>query len=88
VSLQKNIPVKEKAHFQIRIDAFNMLNHTQFSGLNSTVNYSCGGYNCATWTATNLPYDSSGRLINKTGFGAVTGVRAPRVLQLVARFVF
>ena len=88
MSLQKNVPLKEKAHLQIRVDAFNVFNKTQFSGYNSGINFTCGGVNCATWTATNLPYDSTGKLVNKTGFGAVSGVRSPRVLQIVARFVF
>ncbi len=88
MSLQKNIPLKEKAHVEIRVDAFNLFNHTQFTGINSSINYTCGGVNCATWTVTNLPYDSSGGLVNKTGFGTVSGVRAPRVLQFVTRFVF
>jgi hypothetical protein len=88
VSLQKNVSIKEKAHLELRVDAFNVFNHTQFSGLNSTINFTCGGVNCATWTATNLAYDSTGKLINKTGFGTVSGVRAPRVLQFVTRFVF
>ncbi|MCL5746269.1 MAG: hypothetical protein M1541_20450, partial [Acidobacteria bacterium] len=88
VSLQKNVRLKEGIHMEFRVDAFNVFNHTQFSGLNSTVNFTCSGVNCATWKVTNLPYDSSGNLVNKTGFGAVSGVRAPRVLQIVARFVF
>jgi hypothetical protein len=88
MSLQRNVPITESTHMQIRIDAFNIFNKTQFSGLNSTINYTCGGVNCATWTATNLPYDATGKLVNKNGFGTVSGVRSPRVLQVVARFVF
>jgi hypothetical protein len=88
VSLQKNVTVTERAHLEFRVDAFNVFNHTQFNGLNSTVNFTCSGTNCATWTVSNLPYDSSGNLVNKTGFGTVSGVRSPRVLQIVARFVF
>ncbi len=88
MSLQKNFFLTERAHFQFRVEAFNVFNHTQYSGLYSGVNYTCGGVNCATYTVTNLPYDSSGKLVNKTGFGAVSGVRSPRIVQLVARFVF
>ena len=36
----------------------------------------------------NLPYDASGALVRTNGFGAVTSVRSPRVLQLLARFQF
>lgn len=86
--MQKHFPLTERARLEFRVDAFNVFNHTQFSGLNSGINYTCGGVNCATWTATNLPYDTSGKLVNKTGFGTVAGVRSPRIIQLVARFVF
>ncbi len=88
MSLQKNFSMTERAHLEFRIDAFNAFNHTQFSGINSGVNYTCGGVNCATYTVTNLPYDASGKLVNKTGFGTVGGARSPRIIQLVARLVF
>jgi hypothetical protein len=88
MSLQKNVPFNERTHLEVRIDAFNAFNHTQFNGLNSTINFTCGGTNCATWTVANLPYDANGNLVNKTGFGTVSGVRSPRVVQLVVRFVF
>ncbi len=88
MSLQKSVPLKERARLEFTFQAFNVFNHTQFGGLNAQINYTCGGVNCATWTATNLPYDSTGKLVNKTGFGSVSGIRSPRVLQLVARFAF
>ena len=34
----------------------------------------------------NLPYDASGTLVRTNGFGAVTSVRNPRNVQLLARF--
>jgi hypothetical protein len=88
MSLQKHFPLTERARLEFRVDAFNVFSHIQFGNLNSTINFTCGGVNCATWTATNLPYDATGKLVNKTGFGTVSGIRGPRVLQLVARFVF
>ena len=39
-------------------------------------------------TPTNLPYDASGKLVNPSGFGAVTAVRPPRNVQLQVRFLF
>jgi len=39
-------------------------------------------------TPTNLPYDSTGKLVNPSGFGAVTAVRPPRTIQLQVRIVF
>lgn len=88
VALQKSIPVTERTRIDLRLDAFNVFNHTQFSGLNTTVNFVCSGVNCQSWTVSNLAYDSSGKLVNKTGFGTVSGVRPPRVVQIVARFSF
>jgi hypothetical protein len=75
LSLSKRFQVKEKAKFEIRLDAFNALNHTQFDTVNTTLN-------------SGLPFDANGNLVNKTGFGAVTSVRPPRNLQLGARFEF
>ncbi len=40
ISIQKSFSIKERLHFQFRVDGFNAFNHTQFSGYNSTVNYS------------------------------------------------
>jgi hypothetical protein len=36
----------------------------------------------------NLPYNDQGQLVRVNGFGSVTSVRSPRVLQLLARFQF
>jgi hypothetical protein len=75
LSLSKRFQVKERAKFEIRLDAFNALNHTQFNDVNTTL-------------TANSPFDANGNLVNKTGFGAVTSVRPPRNLQLGARFEF
>ena len=85
LSLSKSLPLGGKRRFEIRLDAFNALNHTQFSGLNTTANFS--GLNDLT-TITNLPYDSTGKLVRTTGFGTVSGVRNPRQLQIMTRFSF
>jgi hypothetical protein len=67
---------------QFRADAFNVLNHTQFSGVNSTLNFN------ASLHPTNLPYDAAGNLVNATGFGTINGARDPRIVQLVMRLQF
>jgi len=71
---------------EARIDAFNALNHTQFSGVNSTLNVT----SLTNFTPTNLPYDANGNFIfaNRNGFGTINGARDPRILQLVARLSF
>jgi hypothetical protein len=86
LSLQKSFLLDEKRRFELRVDAFNALNHTQFSGVNSNLNFS----SITNLTPTNLPFDASGNFVvaQKNGFGTVNGARDPRILQMVARFVF
>jgi hypothetical protein len=83
LSLQKTFPIS-KVRVQLRLDAFNALNHTQWSGVNSTINIR----SLADPTPTNLPYDANGNLVNLKGFGTVSGSRAPRIVQLMARIQF
>ena len=86
VSLQKSFVITEKRRLELRVDAFNVLNHTQFSGVNSNLNFT----SLTDFTPTNLPFDASGNFNfnNRNGFGTVSGVRDPRILQMVARFIF
>jgi len=83
LSLSKIIPIG-KVRMEVRLDAFNALNHTQFTGVNNTANFA----SLTDHTITNLPYNSAGQLVNINGFGAVNGVAAPRTLQLVTRLTF
>jgi hypothetical protein len=83
-SLQKTFALKERYEFQLRADAFNVLNHTQFSGYNATINYT----SLTNSTITNLPFNPDGSLHNINGFGTVNGARDPRIMQLMARFRF
>ena len=78
MSLQKSFAIKERARLEFRIDAFNVFNHTQFSGVNSTLNFA----SITNPTPTNLPS------VNINGFGTVNGARDPRILQTVIRFQF
>ena len=66
------------------MDAFNALNHTQFDAVANNVQFQALGNN----TVVNLPYNDAGVLVRTNGFGAVTSVRSPRVVQLLARFQF
>jgi hypothetical protein len=84
ISLQKEFSIREKLHFQFRVDAFNVFNHTQFTGYNSTVNYS----SLTNWTPTNLYLKSDGTVNNINGFGTVNGVASARNLQTVIRVQF
>lgn len=84
LSISKSIPFGSGRKLEIRLDAFNALNHTQFLDINTTL----AVRSLTDPTPTNLPYDASGNLVNPTGFGAVTSVRPPRQVQLLARFQF
>src|SRR5262249_37267807 len=87
LSLQKSFPIfSSHRALRFRLDAFNALNHTQFNDVN-------GGLTLRSFTDRtpgNPPYDARGNLIvsNRNGYGAVTNVRSPRVLQLLVRFEF
>jgi hypothetical protein len=56
----------------------------QWSGLNTTANFASAG----STVITNLPYDAAGNLVNRNGFGTISGTRAARTMQLMARFSF
>jgi hypothetical protein len=84
LSLSKSFVVKDRIRLEVRVDAFNALNHTQFSGVNNSVSFA----SLSDPTVTNLPYDASGNLVRQTGFGTINGVRPPRTIQLVTRLTF
>lgn len=84
MSLEKNIRITEKAKLQLRLNAQNVFNQTQFSGLNATINFS----SLTNPTVTNLPINPTTGALNKGGFGTVSGARTPRILEICARIVF
>ena len=84
LSVAKQLPLGGSRRFEIRLDAFNVFNTVQFSGINTTANFASAG----STVITNLPYDSAGNLVRTNGFGSVSGVRAPRQIQLMMRFSF
>jgi hypothetical protein len=84
LSISKAIPLGKQVRFEVRLDMFNALNHTQFTGVNATANFAGPG----STTITNLPYDASGNLVRNNGFGTINGVAFPRTIQLVTRLTF
>jgi hypothetical protein len=84
LSLSKAFALGKGFRFEVRVDAFNALNHTQFTGVNATANFA----SLTDRTITNLPYDAAGNLVRPNGFGAINGVRPPRTIQLVTRLTF
>jgi hypothetical protein len=84
LSLSKTFVIHKQLRMEVRLDAFNALNHTQYTGVNATANFA----SLTDKTITNLPYDSSGNLIRNNGFGSINGVAPPLTLQLVTRLTF
>jgi Carboxypeptidase regulatory-like domain/TonB-dependent Receptor Plug Domain len=75
-SISKEFPlIKELLRFQFRVDAFNLLNHTNFNAPNGSLSVSTSGTNATFAT-------------NSSGFGQITGAQPPRQLQLVGKFIF
>jgi len=79
MSLQKNFAVRERYVLEMRLDAFNAFNHTQWSGVNSLA---------VVFPGIGVVNGYSGPASSTTAFGTASGARDPRILQLVARFVF
>src|SRR5471030_377637 len=98
IAVQKEFVLKEKVHFQFRVDAFNAFNHTEFSGYNATLNFNSypntnGIVNgLPAITATALGRDANGAF-NVTGFGTATqtgpgALGYSRILQTLIRVTF
>jgi hypothetical protein len=51
-SLFKNFRVKERYNFQLRMEAYNTFNHTQFSGVGTSIQYNASGVNTTTAAGT------------------------------------
>ena len=70
MSLQKQFSIKERLKLQFRADAFNVFNHTQYSGYNATVNY--GVFNSSTGS-----FGSATTVQNGVFGGIVNGAFVP-----------
>jgi hypothetical protein len=75
-SLAKDFPVFRELKFQLRLDAFNVINHTNFTAPNTSLSVS---------TVTN---STVANFANSSSFGQITGTQPSRRLQLSARFQF
>ena len=82
--ISKSFVAPPNLRFEIRLDMFNALNHTQFTGVNATANFA----NLTDRSITNLPADATGNIVRQTGFGSINGVDRPRSFQLVTRVTF
>ena len=84
LSLSKIFAGPKSLKFEVRLDVFNALNHTQFTGFNGTANFAS-----LTEPDDHQPAVRRERHAERSaGFGAVSGVAPPRTLQLVTRVTF
>jgi hypothetical protein len=84
VSLSKAFALGKGIRLEVRLDALNAFNHTQFTGVNRTVGFA----SLSDPIITNKAVDASGNVIRNNGFGSINGVAPPRTLRLVARLTF
>ncbi len=76
-SVAKDFKLYKRLAFQFRVDAFNVINKTNFTAPSGSLSVS---------ETTQAPTVAS--FIGSTGFGKITGTQSPRRLQLSSRFVF
>jgi hypothetical protein len=98
LAILKNFPFDSegKRTLQIRVEMFNFLNHTQFSGVNRTTNITnaagqTGGAifnNYTGLTVTNNTRPAGNTSVLGTFFSEYNGARDPRIIQVAAKFYF
>jgi hypothetical protein len=98
LSVLKNFPFggEGKYRLQLRVEMFNFLNHTQFSGVNRTTNITNGAGqtgaaifgNYTGLTITNNVRPAGNTSLLGTFFGEYNAARDPRIIQLAAKFFF
>jgi hypothetical protein len=84
LSLSKSFQLQGRAKLEVRLDAFNALNHVNIFGINNTIEFA----SLKTPTVNNGAYKADGTVRDKVGFGAVNNVYPGRQLQLVTRLTF
>jgi hypothetical protein len=83
MSIFKKITFKESTYLQLRLEAYNVFNHTQWGTLNTAAQFSTAG------ALVNLPTQLGGTG-GRFGFGSLSNIRAnsQRILQVAAKFYF
>jgi hypothetical protein len=90
--VMRDFAIREKLHFQILAEAFNLFNHTNISAVNTTAfNYSAVGSGACTAA---LAAGTNGCIVPNAAFGAATstsstnGLYGARQLQFSAKITF
>ncbi len=74
LAVARTFPIRERLRFEIRGEAFNFLNHTNFNAPN---------------TSLSVQANAAGQAVfNSPTFGLITGAKSARFVQLVARLEF
>jgi hypothetical protein len=84
MALYKNFPIKESYAFQFRAEAFNIFNHTQWNGVNSSIG--CYGSTNNAADSDCVPAPGSGS--NWAGFLQPSGAHLGRIFQFGLKFLF
>src|SRR6185369_10591942 len=85
VTVARKIALGERREFQLKVEAFNVLNHVQFTGVNSSFTFQP----CTVGSSSDCINTPSGGFRNtNANIGALTGERGPRILSLELRFQF
>jgi hypothetical protein len=74
MSLFKNFNFTENTRIQLRFEAYNVFNHTQWANINNSLSAPTSG----------TPFSGA----NAGSSGQITSARDPRVLQLAGKFYF
>lgn len=91
LAIARNIRLGGNRNLQLRVDMFNAPNAAGITGRNTTINLSNPNDPV---TATNLPFDANGNLIDSrsrprgAGFGVANNYQPPRNVQIQVRFSF
>ena len=83
VRLQKEVPFGERYHLQLMANVFNIANHQNFDGINSTAYVLSSGSTSTAGTATYQSNYGQFTSSNSSGF-----LYTPRNIEIAARFMF
>ncbi len=81
MTFAKSFRAGERREFTFRAEMYNIFNHTQFSSINSTIQFDLASYQ--NWT------QGKGQLVqSNTQLGRYTGTQSPRRMAMSLRFQF